>query len=146
MPSARSRLGLRVQGLVSQAFVPLTYYGIEAWMRFRRYRVPDLGRVRAEFAAHVGDRRGPLLICANHLTLIDSLVIQWALAPGWRLFVRPDLFSWNLPDKHNMSVNLLVRLLGYLGKCILVAARGRRRKCGRRSTRWRTCCGAASRW
>jgi 1-acyl-sn-glycerol-3-phosphate acyltransferase len=113
-----------VQGLVSQVFVLLTYHSIEAWMRFRRYRVPDLGRVRAEFAALVGDRRGPLLVCANHLTLIDSLIIQWALAPGWRLFVRPDWFFWNLPDKYNMSVNLFVRLLGYFGKCVLVRRKG----------------------
>jgi len=122
--SAGSRLGLRVQELVSQAFVLLTYYSIEAWMRVRRYRVLDHGRIRAEFAALVGDRRGPLLVCANHLTLIDSLIIQWALAPGWRLFVRPDWFFWNLPDKYNMSINLYVRLLGYFGKCVLVRRKG----------------------
>jgi 1-acyl-sn-glycerol-3-phosphate acyltransferase len=122
--SAGSRLGLRVQGFVSQAFVLLTYYSIEGWMRVRRYRVPHLGRVRAEFAALVGDRRGPLLVCANHLTLVDSLIIQWALAPGWRLFVRSDWFFWNLPDKYNMSVNLFVRLLGYFGKCVLVRRKG----------------------
>jgi hypothetical protein len=122
--SAGSRFWLRVQGLVSQVFVLLTYYSIEAWMRFRRYRILDHGRVRAEFAALVGDRRGPLLVCANHLTLIDSLIIQWALAPGWRLFVRPDWFFWNLPDKYNMSINLFVRALGYFGKCVLVRRKG----------------------
>jgi 1-acyl-sn-glycerol-3-phosphate acyltransferase len=121
---AGSRFGLRVQGLVSQTFVLLTYYSIEAWLRFRRYRIRDWRRVRAEFAALVGDRRGPLLVCANHLTLVDSLIIQWALAPGWRLFVRPDWFFWNLPDKYNMSVNLFVRLLGYFGKCVLVRRKG----------------------
>ena len=124
MLSAGSRLGLRVQELVSQAFVLLTYYSIEAWMRVRRYRVLDHGRIRAEFAALVGDRRGPLLVCANPLTLLDSLIIQWALAPGWRLFVRPDWFFWNLPDKYNMSINLYVRLLGYFGKCVLVRRKG----------------------
>jgi 1-acyl-sn-glycerol-3-phosphate acyltransferase len=93
-------------------------------MRVRGYRVPDLRPVRAEFAALVGDRRGPLLVCANHLTLIDSLVIQWALVPGWRLFVRPEWFFWNLPDKYNMSINLFVRLLGYFGKCVLVRRQG----------------------
>ena len=124
MLSAGSRFWLRVQGLLSQIFVLLTYYSIEAWMRFRRYRILDRRGVRAEFAALVGDRRGPLLVCANHLTLIDSLIIQWALAPGWRLFVRPDWFFWNLPDKYNMSINLFVRLLGYFGKCVLVRRKG----------------------
>jgi len=122
--SAGSRLRLRVQGFVSQAFVLLTYYSIEGWMRWRRYRIADRSRIRAEFAALVGDRRGPLLVCANHLTLIDSLIIQWALAPGWRLFVRPEWFFWNLPDKYNMSINLFVRALGYFGKCVLVRRQG----------------------
>jgi len=122
--SFRARLALRVQGVVSQAFTLLTYYSLEAWLRFRRYRIPDQGRIRTEFAALVGDRRGPLLVCANHLTLIDSLIIQWALAPGWRLFVRPGWFFWNLPDKYNMSVNPFVRVLGYFGKCVLVLRKG----------------------
>ena len=124
MLSAGSRVWLRVQGLVSRAFVFPTYYSIEAWLRFRRYRILDRRRIRAQFAALVGDRRGPLLVCANHLTLIDSLIIQWALSPGWRLFVRPDWFFWNLPDKYNMSINLFVRALGYFGKCVLVRRKG----------------------
>ena len=107
---------------MSQVFVLLTYYSLEGWLRFRGYRVRDLGRMRAEFAALAG--RGPLLVCANHLTLIDSLIIQWALTPGWRLFVRPDWFFWNLPDKYNMSVNVWIRLLGYFGKCVLVRRKG----------------------
>ncbi|HEX7486024.1 MAG TPA: lysophospholipid acyltransferase family protein [Vicinamibacterales bacterium] len=124
MLSTRARLGLRVQEVVSQAFVLLTYHSLAAWMRCRRYRIPDLRSTRAEFAALVLERRGPLLVCANHLTLIDSLIIQWALAPGWRLFVRPDWFFWNLPDKYNMSVNPFLRVLGYFGKCVLVHRKG----------------------
>jgi len=120
--SVTQRVGLRVQEVVSQACILLTYHSLEAWLRFRGYQVPDLRRTRAEFAATAG--RGPLLICANHLTLIDSLIIQWALTPGWRLFVRPDWFFWNLPDKYNMSVNVWIRLLGYFGKCVLVRRKG----------------------
>jgi 1-acyl-sn-glycerol-3-phosphate acyltransferase len=116
------RLGLRVQELVSQICVLLTYHSLAAWLRFRGYRIPDMRRTRAEFAAMAG--RGPLLVCANHLTLVDSLVIQWALTPGWRLFVRPDWFFWNLPDKYNMSVNPWIRVLGYFGKCVLVRRKG----------------------
>ena len=110
--------------MIDQALVLLTYYAIEAWLRFRGYEVLDRRRIRKEFAALVGDQRGPLLVCANHLTLIDSLIIQWALAPGWRLFLRPDWFLWNLPDRYNMSVNPWVRALGYFGKCVLVLRKG----------------------
>jgi 1-acyl-sn-glycerol-3-phosphate acyltransferase len=122
--SSRARLGLRVQEVVSQALVLLTYYSLLGWLRFRRYRIPDLSRARAEFAALERGRRDGLLICANHLTLIDSLIIQWALAPGWRLFVQPRWFTWNLPDKHNITANVFLRLLGYLGKCVPVVRKG----------------------
>lgn len=123
MLSTTDRLGLRVQEVVAQALVFLTYYALVAWMTSRGYRIPDRRRIRTEFEAQVGRERGPLLICANHLTLIDSLIIQWALAPGWRLFLRPDLFIWNLPDRHNLSQRLWVRILGYCGKCVPVVRR-----------------------
>jgi hypothetical protein len=122
--SSKTRLGLRVQEVVSQALILLTYYSLLGWLRFRRYRIPDLSGVRAEFAALERERRDGLLVCANHLTLIDSLIIQWALSPGWRLFVRPRWFIWNLPDRHNISVNGFMRLLGYLGKCVPVLRKG----------------------
>ncbi len=122
MLPARVRLGLRVQELVSHLCVLLTYHSLEGWLRFRGYKVRDVRRLRAEFAATAG--RGPLLVCANHLTLIDSLIIQWALTPGWRCLVRPDWFFWNLPDKYNMSVNPWIRILGYFGKCVLVRRKG----------------------
>lgn len=122
MLSLTQRVGLRLQEFLSQVFVLLTYHSLEAWLRFQRYSVPDIRRQRAEFAATAG--RGPLLVCANHLTLIDSLIIQWALTPGWRCLLRPDWFFWNLPDKYNMSVNPWIRVLGYFGKCVLVRRKG----------------------
>ena len=119
------RPGLRVQELLSQALSPLTYGALAAWMRFgRRYRIEELRRVREEFMAQAGNRRGPLLICANHLTLIDSLVIQWALTPWWRFAGRRDVFAWNLPDKRNLATFWWWRVLGYFGKCIPVVRRG----------------------
>jgi 1-acyl-sn-glycerol-3-phosphate acyltransferase len=119
------RPGLRVQEFLSQAVSPFIYGALAAWMKFvRRYRIPELRRVREEFMAQAGNRGGPLLICANHLTLIDSLVIQWALVPGWRFAWRRDLFVWNLPDKHNLGTFWWWRVVGYLGKCIPVIRKG----------------------
>ncbi len=120
----RARLGLRVQEVLSQALIPVTYYALLAWLRYRRYRVPDLSRLRGQFAALERGRRGPLLVCANHITLVDSLVIQWALSSGWRLLVRPRWFLWNLPDRDNISANWFLRTLGYLGKCVPVVRKG----------------------
>jgi hypothetical protein len=125
VPSTFERLGLRVQETVSHVLTLPTYAAFEVWMRFGRgYRIPAIRQVRAEFMAQVGRERGPLLICANHLTLIDSLVILWALAPGWRFLVRRDLFAWNLPDRRNITSRWWVRVMGYLGKCIPVVRQG----------------------
>ena len=119
------RPGLRLQECLSQVVSPFTYGALAAWMKFaRRYRIPDLRRVREEFMAQAGEQRGPLLICANHLTIIDSLVIQWALTSGWRFVWRRDLFAWNLPDKRNLATFWWWRVLGYLGKCIPVVRKG----------------------
>jgi hypothetical protein len=90
----------------------------------QRYRIPELQRVRKELLAQAGHQRGPLLICANHLTLIDSLVIQWALTSSWRFVWRRDLFAWNLPDKHNLATFWWWRVIGYFGKCIPVIRKG----------------------
>ncbi|MEI6669515.1 MAG: lysophospholipid acyltransferase family protein [Acidobacteriota bacterium] len=119
------RLGLRVQEVLAQAMGPLTYGALTAWMRFARaYRIPDLQRVREEFRAQAGTQPGPLLVCANHLTLIDSLVIQWALASNWRFTSRRDVFVWNLPDRRNLAAFWWWRVLGYFGKCIPVVRNG----------------------
>jgi 1-acyl-sn-glycerol-3-phosphate acyltransferase len=122
--SRKERLSLRVQELAAQVLAPVSYYGLLAWMRSRRYTIPDLDRTRAEFAAFDRGRRGPLLICANHITLADSLIVQWAIAPGWQLPFRRRRFIWNLPDRHNISANWLLRTIGYVGKCIPVLRQG----------------------
>lgn len=124
MLSTRERVGLRVQEAVAQGLILLSYYALAAWMRSRGYRIPRLRHTRRAFGALMGPERGPWLICANHLTLIDSLVIQWAMAPGWRLFLRRDRFAWNLPDRHNISRTWWLRLLGYVGKCVPVLREG----------------------
>ena len=124
MLSTRERFGLRVQEAVAQGLILVSYYALAAWMHSRRYRIPRLRRARRVFGELMGRERGPWLICANHLTLIDSLVIQWAMAPGWRLLLRRDRFAWNLPDRHNISRTWWLRLVGYVGKCVPVLRHG----------------------
>jgi len=118
--STRDRIGLRVQEAISQALIPFTYYSLVTWMRWQGYRIADMAAARGSFEAEAGRAAGPLLIFANHLTLIDSLFIQWAMAPWWRLLRHPRLFTWNLPDRQNISRPMWVRVLCYVGKCVPV--------------------------
>ena len=51
----------------------------------------------------------PLLICANHLTFIDSVLIIWASAfNGWYLF-NYKKFTWNLPAGGLLQEEALVQ-------------------------------------
>ncbi len=131
--SAFDRLRLRLQRGVAIAFAPFTYLGLAAWLRYgRRYRIERLGETRREFRALLNRTRGrPLLICANHLTLIDSLLLVWAIAPWYRCTFSPRAFPWNLPERKNFWKGVGLRLLCYFGKCVAVVREGGNEKAQR---------------
>jgi len=54
---------------------PLVVMAIKA----ARYRVYDINAVRRRIRDLTATHRGPWLICANHLTLIDSVILAYAL-------------------------------------------------------------------
>lgn len=110
---------------VAWLFSPVTYYAAVAWMRFvRGYRIPGLRDFRAEVRRRVGSHRGPLLVCANHLTAIDSVILVWALGSGLRYWVHDREFPWNLPERRRLGDGLPLRLACYLGKCVPVLRQG----------------------
>jgi 1-acyl-sn-glycerol-3-phosphate acyltransferase len=100
-------------------------------MRFGfRWRIEDAYALRRQFA-DLRRQGSPLLVCANHLTLVDSFVIAWALAsPGWFLGNYSSL-PWNVPERSNFAASLSSRLLVYVMKCIPVERGGDRREIGR---------------
>ncbi len=90
------------------------------------YRIRNAREVRARFRKLIrGDRR-PLLICANHLTMIDSALVAWALGGSWWYLVNFSRMPWNLPEQANFSQNPLNRIVVWLVKCIPVSRGGRR--------------------
>jgi 1-acyl-sn-glycerol-3-phosphate acyltransferase len=105
---------------------PLLYGGMGVvWMRWvRRYRVPEMARIRAQYRALWKEVDGPLLICPNHLTLIDSYVLGWAVLSVWDALLHPSRLAWHLPEKRNVSESLLFRFACYIGKAIQVVRRG----------------------
>ncbi|MBN2254195.1 MAG: 1-acyl-sn-glycerol-3-phosphate acyltransferase [Deltaproteobacteria bacterium] len=124
--NAKRRHGLNIQRtlgrLASVVIGPLLYFFIKGM----KYRVYDLKRIRETVRASMEKHDGPWLICPNHLTMIDSLIIAYALAPLYRYIVDYRMLPWNLPERANFQRNLLLALLCYLSKCIPVSRGGDR--------------------
>ncbi len=88
-------------------------------------KIEDHQRLRREFR-EIAKSGAPLLICANHLTLVDSIVILWALASIPKYFVSYRSFGWNIPAIENYCRKPTWRLITYLNKCIPIDRSGSR--------------------
>ena len=100
---------------------------VVAWMRYLRgYRIRDLRGIRRRARKLLAEERGPVLICPNHLTWIDSLLVQWALTSPGQVLRSYRLFAWNVPEWTNFYTKSWLRLGCYLGKCIPIVRGGDR--------------------
>ena len=57
-------------------FVICPLYFAVIWLM--GYRVRDVAKIRQECSRHFRSSEGPWIICANHLTMIDSMIITYA--------------------------------------------------------------------
>jgi len=121
----RRRLALQrfLGWLLGPLWIPL----VAAALRFGlRYRVDDLGEVRRQYRRLSQRSEGPLLLCANHLTMIDSAILAWALAsPVWYLRHYSSL-PWNMPERRNFAFSWPAAVLAYVMKCLPVTRGGPR--------------------
>lgn len=101
---------------------PLVVIAIKA----ARYRVRNIDAVRRRVQDLMATHRGPWLICANHLTLIDSVILAYAMLPARRYIFQYNLLPWNVPERMNFNRNLFVGLACFLTKCIPVIRGGNR--------------------
>src|SRR5258706_6812610 len=60
----------------------------------------------------------PVIVCANHLTMFDSVFIHHALASLPQYFREFRLFTWNVPAVENFKRDPFLRALTYLAKTI----------------------------
>jgi 1-acyl-sn-glycerol-3-phosphate acyltransferase len=88
-----------------------------------RYTVRNRKQIRLQFRQIVRDNPH-LLICPNHLTMIDSAIIQWALASNLYYFFHYRKLPWNIPAIENFGHSFFLRLITYLTKCIPIDRRG----------------------
>jgi 1-acyl-sn-glycerol-3-phosphate acyltransferase len=91
------------------------------------YRVEELKRVRKTVMRLYRKHPGPWLIYANHLTLVDSVLIAYALAPFYRYMVHYMRLPWNMPEKTNFNTNVVLNLTTFVFKCIPVIRGGNRK-------------------
>jgi hypothetical protein len=83
--------------------------------------------LRQRFRALRSEFGGPLLICSNHLTMIDSAIIATALAPSWWYCLHFSSLAWNIPERRNFASSYINNALVYLMKCIPIVRGGDRK-------------------
>jgi len=123
----RARLALAVQRAVGMALSPFTTLSasllLRAWWRLRFVGTEELRRSYRHFRRA---NRVPLLVCANHLTMIDSALIAYALgSPLWYVLHFASL-PWNVPDRNTFAAKVWQRALTYIYKCLPIERGGSR--------------------
>ena len=123
----RDRLALGVQHAVGRLLSPVWVPATVVLMRWvLGWRILDAARSRREYRRLWQSHDGPLIVCANHLTLIDSAVIAWALGSWTWFLAHYAALPWNVPEQRNFTASLGARLLVYLMKCVPVVRGGDR--------------------
>ncbi|MDT8437341.1 MAG: lysophospholipid acyltransferase family protein, partial [Gemmatimonadota bacterium] len=123
----RARLALAVQRGVGLAlgilWIPLAGFILRVVLGYRIHEVSD---VRRRFRRLVTSTDAPVLICANHLTMIDSAIVAWALGGTWWYVPNYHRMPWNLPERRNFAHSALNRAGAWLVKCIPITRGGSR--------------------
>ena len=123
---SKERLYLQLQyglGRLAVVFVaPFVYLLV----RLFGYRVREVKRIRRECARLFKEHRGPWIICANHLTNIDSVILEYAMAPMSTYMINFQRLPWNLPERANFQRSLFSTFMCYVTKCIPVSRGGDR--------------------
>lgn len=128
-PQARRRRGpLGLQRLAGRLAAPVCIPLAVLLMRFGfRWRIRAAGASRALYARLLREDRRPLLVVANHLTMVDSALIAWGLGSAAGHVVRYRGLPWNVPEQSRVESAWLWRVLAYLVKCLPIPRGGDRR-------------------
>jgi hypothetical protein len=128
----RDRLGLLVQREVGRWLGPIWIPAGAAVLRWwYGWRILDAKASRREYRRLRSESSAPLLVCANHLTMIDSFLIALALGSPWWYVAHFGALPWNTPERDNFSRTWWLRIGTYVMKCIPVERGGDRREVGR---------------
>lgn len=125
--SFRTRAALWIQREVGRVlsifWIPASAFALRFVMR---YRIKDASRLRKRFRSLVRESDEPILICANHLTMVDSMLLAWALGGSWWYVFNYRRMPWNLPEYRNFASLWISRAAVWVTKCIPIKRGGRR--------------------
>ncbi len=114
---ASERRRLLAQRAIGHLAFPAVGLGIAGAFRFRGHRILGQRALRARFRELTREHGGPFIVCANHLTMIDSVMLDRALASDWTYLRHFRRLPWNIPEWNNFRTSLGLRLICYLAKC-----------------------------
>jgi len=117
---------LLIQYIIGQiaVFAVAPLYFAVLWLM--GYRVRNIIKIRQECSRHFRNYEGPWIICANHPTMIDSMIIIYATFSLTRHLLHYRELPWNLPERNNFQRNIFAAVLCYLAKCIPINRGGNR--------------------
>jgi hypothetical protein len=119
--SNKNRWQLKIQSWTSLLCFPLLFPLIIIWLKFiQKYRIENLQALRRQFSEIKNQHPNGLLICPNHLTFLDSIVLIWAFSNPLNYLVNFRTMCWNLPKASHVKESRLYRVVCYLGKCLLI--------------------------
>jgi len=125
--SRRERLALFLQREVSRLaswfWIPASAFTMRYLLG---YRIRNASHLRRRFRAMLRESDGPVLICSNHLTMVDSALVAWALGGTWWSVFNFRWVPWNLPETRNFASGGISQLAVWLTKCIPIRRGGRR--------------------
>jgi 1-acyl-sn-glycerol-3-phosphate acyltransferase len=113
-----ARLSLVFQRLLGWLFFVLVGPCSVFTMRIlRNNRLEGVAEVRRRYKEALATGK-PTLIVANHLTMVDSAYLQWALCPLWEYLFSYRKFPWNVAAVEHLKSRPPLLVICYLGKVL----------------------------
>ena len=105
--AARDRFAHALQREVGRLLAPLWVPLCAGVLRFGLgWRIEGADEARRAYRRLRSESAGPLLVCANHLTMVDSFAVAWALGSSPWFVARFDSLPWNVPERENFAESL----------------------------------------
>lgn len=119
-------IALRLQEWVARvtSLIIVSLYFL--FLKYRGYTMRDVTLLRKKWRQLMKEHPGPWIICPNHLTMIDSLIVTYGLFSFFDHFRYYMRVPWNLPEQVNFYKNFWLKCACYLAKCIPIRRGGSR--------------------